>query len=47
VLKAMGISDELAHSTLRITLGRFTTHNEITTAGAVIKQAILSFSKMR
>lgn len=39
VLKAIGVSDELAQSTLRITLGRFTTPEEIDRAGVVIKQA--------
>lgn len=29
VLKAMGLNDELAHSSLRMTLGRFTTRDEV------------------
>ncbi len=39
VLKAMGISDQLAQSTLRITLGRFTSQADIDRAGAVIRTA--------
>jgi cysteine desulfurase len=29
VLRAMGLNDELAHSSLRMTLGRFTTKEEV------------------
>ena len=29
VLRAMGLNDELAHSSLRMTIGRFTTKEEI------------------
>ena len=29
VLRAMGLNDELAHSSLRITIGRFTTREEV------------------
>jgi cysteine desulfurase len=39
VLKAMGVSDQLAQSTLRITLGRFTSESDIECAGAVIRKA--------
>lgn len=44
VLRALGRSDELAHSSLRITLGRFTTEAEIDHAIAMIKRAV---SKLR
>ena len=37
VLRALGRSDELAHSSLRITLGRFTTQEEVDYAAKLIK----------
>ena len=37
VLRALGRSDELAHSSLRITIGRFTTEEDIDTAIAAIR----------
>jgi cysteine desulfurase len=37
VLRALGRSDELAHSSLRITLGRFTTQEEVDYAANLIK----------
>ncbi len=40
VLKAMGLSDNYARSSLRITLGRQTTQKDINTALAVFKQII-------
>lgn len=40
VLRALGLSDEVAHSSLRITIGRFTQEHEIDTAIAVIKQHV-------
>lgn len=40
VLKSMGLSDELALSSIRIGLGRFTTEEEILTAISSIKEAI-------
>jgi cysteine desulfurase len=44
VLRALGRSDELAHSSLRITLGRFTTEEEVDYAANLIKSKV---SKLR
>ena len=40
VLRALGRSDELAHSSLRMTIGRFTTEDEIDYAVSTIKQNV-------
>jgi cysteine desulfurase len=40
VLRALGRSDELAHSSLRISIGRFTTDEEIDYAVAKIREAV-------
>jgi cysteine desulfurase len=40
VLRALGLSDELAHSSIRFTLGRYTTVEEIDFAVGLIKQKI-------
>jgi len=40
VLRALGRSDELAHSSLRITIGRFTTEEEIDYAVKTIKENV-------
>jgi cysteine desulfurase len=40
VLRALGRSDELAHSSLRMTIGRFTTEEEIDYAIATIKHNV-------
>jgi cysteine desulfurase len=40
VLRALGRSDELAHSSLRMTIGRFTTEEEIDYAVATIKENV-------
>jgi cysteine desulfurase len=40
VLRALGRSDELAHSSLRITIGRFTTEEEIDYAISTLRQSV-------
>ena len=40
VLRAMGLSDELAHASIRFSLGRFTTEEEVDRAIAMVKQAV-------
>lgn len=44
VLRALGLSDELAHSSLRISIGRYTTEQEVDYAAEKIKSAV---SKLR
>jgi len=40
VLRALGRSDELAHSSLRMTIGRFTTEDEIDSAVRMLKDTV-------
>ena len=40
VLRALGRSDELAHSSLRMTIGRFTTVEEIDHAATLIRDRV-------
>jgi cysteine desulfurase len=40
VLRALGRSDELAHSSLRMTIGRFTTAEEVDHAGQLIRERV-------
>lgn len=46
VLRALGLSDEVAHSSLRITFGRFTTEQDIDTAIAVIKTHVAKLREL-
>lgn len=40
VLRALGRNDELAHSSIRFTIGRFTTQEEIDRAAALVKEKV-------
>ena len=40
VLRALGLNDELAHSSIRFTIGRFTTEAEIDHVISVVRNAI-------
>jgi cysteine desulfurase len=46
VLRALGRSDELAHSSLRMTIGRFTTAEEIDYAVSTIKQNVAKLREL-
>jgi cysteine desulfurase len=46
VLRALGRSDELAHSSLRMTIGRFTTEEEITYAVSTIKHNVAKLREL-
>src|SRR5690606_19505507 len=45
VLRALGRSDELAHASLRLTLGRFTTEQEIDAAVGMIAEHVAQLRK--
>jgi len=40
VLRALGMNDELAHSSLRFSIGRFTTEEDVDSAVAKVKEAV-------
>jgi cysteine desulfurase len=40
VLKAIGVSDELAHASIRFGLGRFTTEEEVDFAAGAVERAV-------
>lgn len=46
VLKAMGLSDDLAHASLRFGLGRFTTEEQINFAIQTITDAVNDLRKV-
>jgi len=46
VLRALGRSDELAHSSIRFTLGRFTTEQEIDFAADLIKRKVAKLREL-
>jgi len=46
VLRALGRSDELAHSSLRMTIGRFTTEEEIDYAISTIKHNVAKLREL-
>lgn len=46
VLRAIGVSRELAHASIRFSLGRFTTEEEIDYAVGVIQKEVLELRKM-
>ena len=46
VLRALGLNDELAHSSLRITIGRFTTAEEIDYAIGKIREAVAKLREL-
>ena len=46
VLRALGRSDELAHSSIRFTLGRFTTEEEIDYAAGLIKKKVAKLREL-
>jgi cysteine desulfurase len=46
VLKALGRNDELAHSSIRFTIGRFTTEEEIDFTIALVKKQVAKLREM-
>jgi cysteine desulfurase len=46
VLRALGRSDELAHSSLRMTIGRFTTEEEIDYAVVTLKERVAKLREL-
>ena len=46
VLRALGLNDELAHSSLRITVGRFTKEEEIDYAIEKIREAVAKLREL-
>ena len=46
VLRALGRSDELAHSSLRMTIGRFTTAEDIDAAAAMLRERVAKLREL-
>ena len=46
VLRALGRSDELAHSSLRMTIGRFTTEEEVDTVVTTLKERVAKLREL-
>jgi cysteine desulfurase len=46
VLKALGVGDELAHSSIRFGLGRFTTQDEVDFTGGLVVRAVSRLREM-
>jgi cysteine desulfurase len=46
VLRAMGLNDELAHSSLRMTIGRFTTLDEVDYVASLIRDKVARLREM-
>ena len=46
VLRALGRSDELAHSSIRISIGKYTTEEEIDYSVSLIKEAVAKLREL-
>lgn len=46
MLRALGRNDELAHSSIRFTFGRFTTEEEVDYAAQKVRQAVAKLREL-
>ena len=46
VLRALGLNDELAHSSIRFSIGRYTTESEVDHAAAAVQNAVKKLRKL-